>query len=173
MSLELDKCKNYKLCLEQKHQELQVLSKKIFVTLIYRKRTQYHYFYQKISRNHDLKMLKTIQLPLCIKLLSNPRVGSLARWDENFKYDKHFRKTCRNWKFPKIFCAMFGVLKHIAQNGHKKLLYLAKALYQLLHTSILDWFNNKTEIWQKNCNNFGPKTPKNDLLTLNYGLTTN
>ena len=57
--------------------------------------------------------------------------------------------------------------------GHKEYLGLVKDLYQLKSASILDWSNNnsKNDENMKIATSWARKAPKNDLLTLNYGLS--
>ena len=69
---------------------------------------------------------------------------------------------------------MFRVPKDIALKMVIKINLLAIYQYQLLQTSILDWSNKKIEERRKSQeiarNILGSRSPKNDLLTLKYGL---
>ena len=68
---------------------------------------------------------------------------------------------------------VFRLPKHIAlEIGHKKYLCLAQDLYQLQPAAILGWSKNNSKNDAKNtknCNILVSKTPKKDLLPLNYG----
>ena len=127
----------------------------------------------KKAKNHDVKMLQTIQLPLTTMQLpiSNRRGGSLAPSEQKAQKMTNIFET---WKL-KTCVFLLGVRKQIALKMVIKLLISGKRPLSAI-TSLNFWLlkkNLKNDQKHEKVLHFGLKNSWKWLLTINYSLSRN